>query len=189
VTQEQFAKMVESIDPINAQYIMADADILQEFDGMNRWECKDPMCLSVMSKGENADEHCARVAASVRDSLKRKIREFDSWHLTPANAKVGDGATVNLWSDRHAGTIVKVTKATITIRQDKAIKDPDFKPEWVTGGFSAVCLNSEDQAWSYEPDENGRLYTIHWSRKGNRYGTYGNLTASKGRHEHYDYNF
>ena len=77
--------------------------------------------------------------------------------LTPLTAKVGDGATVKLLTDCHACTIIKVTKTTVTVRYDKAILNPDFKPEWVVGGFSAHCTNSEEQTYTYEPDENGNV--------------------------------
>lgn len=189
MTHEQFIELVNSIDPVNTEYIMANRDIMNEYDSLSRWERKDPQCLSVLNKGDDAEARCKSIADMVRRQLEEKIRSFGGMYLTPANAKVGDGATVNLWSDRHAGTIVKVTKASITIRRDKAIRDPNFKPEFIPGGFAAHCTNQDEQTYTYEPDEKGQLTTIRWSRKYNRYGTPGNVSASKGRHEFYDYNF
>ena len=167
MTREQLSNLAQSIDPANAEYILGSRDI------------EEKRAWSEKSKYKEMNE----------EEIEKIIRDYDRLNLTPANAKVGDGATVVYYTDRHAGTIVKVTKATITIRRDKAIRDPNFKPEWIPGGFSAVCLNSNDQKWSYEPDLKGALTTLHWSRRYNRYGQPGNLTASKGRHEHYDYNF
>lgn len=189
MTIKELESLVNSIDPKNAEYILADHDIKNKFESLNRWKSKDRTCLSVLDPEEDQDKRCRSIAEMVRRELEEEIRRFDSIHLTPANAKVGDGATVNLYSDRHAGTIIKVTKATITIRQDKAVLNPAFKPEWILGGFAAHCINQEEQAYTYETDEKGCVTTIHWSSKYNRYGTPGNVTASKGRHEFYDYNF
>lgn len=189
MTHEQLTELVKSIDPINAEYIMANHDIANEYESLSRWERKDPICLSALSKDDDPEARCKSIADMVRDRLEEKIREFDSRHLTPVNVKVGDGVTVNYWSDRHAGTVVKVTKSTVTIRRDKAIKDPNFKPDFIIGGFAAHCTNQDERTYTYEPDENGQLTTIHWSKKYNRYGTPGNLSVSKGRHEFYDYNF
>ena len=102
------------------------------------------------------------------------------------NAEVGDGATVRLWSDSQAYTIIKRTPCTLTLRRCKAIRD--FTPEWVTGGFSAICTNIEDQKWKYEEDENGTIIVAHWSEKFKRF-RYNNMFVSVGRHEYYDYNF
>ena len=189
MTTNELESLINGIDPKNAEYILADHNITDKFESIGRWESKDPICLSVLNENDNQAERCKRVAEMLRKDLEKLIRQFDGSHLTPTNAKVGDGATVNLFSDRHAGTIIKVTKATITIRQDRAILDPKFKPEWIPGGFAAHCTNQENQSYTYEPDENGSETTIHWSKKFNRYGTPGNVTASKGRHEFYDYNF
>lgn len=73
--------------------------------------------------------------------------------------------------------------------RDKATLNPDFKPEFIPGGFAAHCTNQSEQSYTYEPDEKGEVTTFHWSDKFQRYGQPGNLTLSKGRHEFYDYNF
>lgn len=185
MTQTELRALVESIDPVNVEYILADYDIQKEYDWVNRkielvTPCDDP---------EERSKRIAQIAEIRMERLLDLIRKFDSRRLTPANAKVGDGATVNLYSDRYAGTIIKVTKSTITIRRDKATLSPDFKPEWIPGGFAAHCTNQDEQEYTYEPNEKGETYTLHWSKKYNRYGQPGDLTASKGRHEFYDYNF
>jgi len=186
-------EIVKKIDPINAEYIMQDSLILRQYDSYCRWKNGDKFCrsLAIDRVGEcgKVNEELERVAAHTLEGLKEEISKWDSRHLTPANAKVGEGATINFYTDREAGTIVKVTKRTITIRRDKAIRDPNFKPEFIPGGFAAHCINQDEQSYTYEPNENGKLTTIWWSNKYNRYGTPGNLTVSKGRHEFYDYNF
>lgn len=187
------AEIVKEIDPTNFEYIMQDSLILRQYDSYRRWKDRDEFCrsLAIERVGENGgvDEECDRVASHALEDLKEELSKWDSRHLTPANVKVGDGATINLYTDREAGTIVKVTKCSITIQRDKAIRDPNFKPEFIPGGFAAHCTNQDEQSYTYERNENGALTTLWWSKKYNRYGTPGNLTASKGRHEFYDYNF
>lgn len=125
----------------------------------------------------------------VLESDIEKAKELNETLLTPATAKVGDGATINLWSDSHACTIIKVTKATITVQYDKATIDPNFKPEFIVGGFAGHCTNQNEQTYTYERNENGAIETLRWSNKYNSYGTPNNPRLSKGRHEFYDYNF
>jgi len=187
MTKQELHDLVKSIDPINAEYIIADSVVLREFNVLNRFK-DESIPLGYKLSGDEQERRKSIIEMCHRD-LAKKIAKFGDERLTPANVKVGDGATVLLWSDYHAGTIVKVTKATITIRRDKATLDPNFKPEFIPGGFAAHCTNQNEQRWSYEPNENGHLTTLHWSKKYNRYGTPGNPSAIKGRHEFYDYNF
>lgn len=100
---------------------------------------------------------------------------------------VGDGVTIRFWSDAHAGTVVKRTKKMIVVRRDKATLSSDYKPEWVVGGFSAVCLNQDEQSYTYEPDENGTEYRVYAGRDG--IFRYEGKLIRIGRHEFYDYNF
>lgn len=118
-----------------------------------------------------------------------RIDRVADYLICPANIKVGDGVTVNLWSDRHAATVIKVTPCTVTVQYDKATLSPDFKPEWIPGGFAGHCVNQDEQTYTYERNPNGRIEKYHWSNKYGSYGTPGNLSLSKGRHEFYDYNF
>lgn len=188
---EQLETLVRSIDPANAEYILADGEILRQYQSYLRWKNNGYINVRGVQGSDKDvdDETCKRIAESVLRELEEAIRKYDGHHLTPANAKVGDGATVYLYSDSHAGTIVKVTKCTVTVRRDKATLDPNFKPEFIPGGFCAHCTNQDEQSYTYEPDENGELTIVRWSKKYNRYGQPGNLRLGKGRHEFYDYNF
>lgn len=105
--------------------------------------------------------------------------------------EVGDGVTEYLWSDAHACTVIARTAKTMTIQRDKATLDPNFKPEWILGGFSAHCTNSDEQEWTYERDPNGEIIKCRWSEKHGRWqsGSDGSIRIGRGRHEHYDYNF
>ncbi len=89
--------------------------------------------------------------------------------------EVGDGVTVNLYSDSHAGTVIKRTKRTVTIRRDNAIRTDD-------NGMS------DSQQYRYEPDPNGTVYKAYWSEKRGCF-MWGRKPISVGRYEYYDYSF
>lgn len=116
---------------------------------------------------------------------KEKIEKID-------NAKIGDGLTVSLWSDAHAGTIIKRTEKKIWIQRDEAtLLD---KPEFLVGGFAGHCTNNRGLKYSYETDPNGSITLItkrkngNWKRAGSAMISIGG-NVYVGRHEYYDYNF
>lgn len=125
-------------------------------------------------------------------AIREKITQLDREYRKEVNRElqVGDGVTLHLWTDREAYTVIARTKCTLTIQRDKATRDPSFKPEWVTGGFSAICLNDHEQKWILERDPNGRIEVCHWSEKKGRWQTgEGQIGVYAGRYEYYDYNF
>lgn len=100
--------------------------------------------------------------------------------------KIGDGATIVLWSDRYAATVTAVSPdgRTVTVREDKAIRTDSY-------GMS------ETQHYQYEPDPNGRetVFTLRrvrgqslWVRKGDRPFDGVKLWMGCRRH-YYDYSF
>ena len=105
------------------------------------------------------------------------------------NAEVGDGATVHYYSDSEAYTIIKRTAKTLTLRRCKATLDPNFKPEWIPGGFAGHCTNQHEQTYTYEEDENGRITKAYWSEAKQGFYAEGCLYVTPGRREFYDYNF
>lgn len=163
----------------NAQWILNDSEIIDELEYINE---RIERCAKQF--GEDTIE------SNIWDVI-RTIKRFHEDKLSPATVKVGDGATINLYSDRHACTIIKVTKCSITVQYDKATLDPNFKPQWVQGGFAGHCLNQDEQTYTYERNPEGRIETYRWSKKYNRYlgGGDQSISVSKGRHEFYDYNF
>lgn len=129
------------------------------------------------------------LAAHYDADIEKAIREYNEKHLTPANAMVGDGATVVFYTDRVACTIISVTPKTITLQRDRATLDPKFEPHIIPGGFCGHCINQDEQEYTYEPDPQGTKYKFHWSDKYQQYGQPDNLRAIKGRYEFYDFNF
>ncbi|HCC34091.1 MAG TPA: hypothetical protein DEQ02_00030 [Ruminococcaceae bacterium] len=166
MTREELLSIIREVDPANELYILSDPDISGLFDRINAWEFGSPEKMNVLPQDEKDKAARAKsIAEMLKNDLRHRIARFGDIHLTPGNARIGEGATVNYWSDRHAGTIIKLTKTTITIQRDKATLAPDFKPEYIPGGFSVHCTNSGDQKWIYEPDPKGQIHTLHWSKK------------------------
>jgi hypothetical protein len=170
----QVEQMVMEIDEDNAMYIMSD----------NRMESKLGTAERFEAKGD------AQMVEFMLQEMKELAQDFGTRFLTPANVKVGDGVTMHLYSDAHAGTVVKVTKTSVTVQRDKATLDPNWKPEVVAGGFAGHCTNQDSQTYSYEQDANGETVTFRWSKKFNQFrnGKRGQ-SLTKGRREFYDYNF
>ncbi|UKL30052.1 hypothetical protein [Bacillus phage PK2] len=170
----QVEQMVMEIDEDNAMYIMNDGQFESKLGTAERFE----------AKGDT------EMVGYMIEDMKRLATEFSSKNLTPANVKVGDGVTMGLYSDAHAGTVVKVTKTQVIVQRDKATLDPNWKPEVVAGGFAGHCTNQDSQTYTYEQDPNGELTKFTWSKKFNQYrNNQRGMKLYKGRREFYDYNF
>lgn len=104
--------------------------------------------------------------------------------------KVGDGVTILCYTDCKAYTVIARTEKTLTIQRDNAVLKPSFKPEFVKGGFSAHCVNDDEQEYIYSPNPNGEIMKLRWSDKYNCWkAPKGYKKAILGRYEYYDYNF
>lgn len=145
------------------------------------------------TSAENYDELWSRFWSNYGRNAHFKIEELKQQLLTELNREieVGDGVTLHFWSDAHACTVIAKTKTTITIQRDKATLNPEFKPEWIAGGFAGHCTNQDEQTYTYERDPNGEIYRCRWSEKYGRYqtGSDGSMKITRGRREFYDYNF
>lgn len=100
--------------------------------------------------------------------------------------EVGDHASVKLWSDEEPCTVIRRTAKTITVRYDKAELDPNWKPEWIPGGFSAICTNNSEQKWIITEDPNGSTETFRMTKRG---WEHNGCRLTPGWHKYYDYNF
>lgn len=119
---------------------------------------------------------------------QQELQMFKDWY---DEMEVGDHCHICHWSDISPCTIIKRTKTTITIRYDKATRKESWKPEWVVGGFSAHCLNNDDQenAWDIEEDPNGMTDTFRWSKKFNCYKNTSDEKLFPEWMKKHDYNF
>ena len=89
--------------------------------------------------------------------------------------KIGDGATLLLWSDRHAYTVIEVKKNHVFVTRDIAERtDQNFEK------------GPQEYTYQTDPDATPIRATLHKS------GKYyiGNQVLQIGyRNEHYDYSF
>lgn len=95
--------------------------------------------------------------------------------FTPA--QVGQGATLVLWTDRHAYTVIAVSASgkTATLQRDKAVHDKSKR-----GGMG-------HQNWLVTPDPGGVTIIARLGKKGWRSG--GSKVLMGVRDEHYDWSF
>lgn len=97
--------------------------------------------------------------------------------------KVGDGATYGCWTDRHAGTVIKVSKSGKTV--------------WVQADHAKrVDKNgmSEMQTYEYSPNPEGHIivFTLRNDGRYNEKGCargYGNRVGFGHRNAYHDYSF
>ena len=89
--------------------------------------------------------------------------------------KVGMGATILMWSDRHAATIVKVTPTQVHVQRDKATRID-------SNGMS------EAQHYAYEADSSAPVEVFRRSKTG-AYKCNGSQLRIGTRDEYYDFSF
>lgn len=93
---------------------------------------------------------------------------------SPALPAVGDGATLLGWTDRSAGTVIKVTRCTVTVREDHAVRTDD----------RGAC---ERQDYTFSPNPDGRIYVFRLTKLGWR--AHGKCVRFGVRHAYHDYSF
>lgn len=109
--------------------------------------------------------------------LGTQVGNFESWMMatsTQPAPKIGDGATVILWTDRYAGTIIKHTRCQIHVQRDIAVRQDER-------GMS------ESQDYTYTADPKGQVYVFRKTKRGYKSGSFG--LAIGVRDEYYDYCF
>ena len=87
---------------------------------------------------------------------------------------VGMGATICFWTDRHAATIVKVTRCQIHVQEDIVTRIDD-------NGMS------ECQRYSYAPNPDAPVIVFRNTKRGWRSKSGGLLIGT--RRHYYDYSF
>jgi hypothetical protein len=91
--------------------------------------------------------------------------------------EVGMGCTICFWTDRKAGTIVKVTPKGIEVQEDTSIRTDN-------NGMSEV------QSYQHITNTNGTIYKFRLNKKGQYRNTSTGLKALVGvRNAYYDYCF
>ena len=93
------------------------------------------------------------------------------------------------WSDVHPFEIVRVVSdKTIEVRAMIAEKDPEFKPDFIPGGFAGHCVNQDDQTYTYKSCDEGQVLRVRLGKKGWK-SAMGKHVISEQPRKFYDYNF
>lgn len=142
----------------------------------------DPLGVMDRPKKFTVDDYKAELEKAHKqtcrgDAIDKIMRPF----LTRLHQelRVGDGVTVNLYSDSHAGTIIRRTRCSLWIQRDEAFR--------IDSNGMSDC-----QKYRYERDPNGSVYHARWSKKRGCFvfgGHKDGKPISVGRHEYYDYSF
>ena len=74
--------------------------------------------------------------------------------------EVGDRVHFSIGTDILPGTVVKVSRSHITVREDKSEADPSFIPEFIPGGFAGHVVNNHNQKRIIEEDLDGVLLSF-----------------------------
>ena len=90
--------------------------------------------------------------------------------------EVGMGATILMWSDRHAATIVKVTPTQVHVQRDKATRTDD----------RGMC---ESQDYTYERDPTATVEVFRLTKRGWRAPGGGAGLLIGDRDEYHDFSF
>jgi len=131
-----------------------------------------------------------------------RTAEINAYADRISAAALGDGVTVSVWTDYDAYTVIKRTATTMTLQEDKATMSPNFKPEFVAGGFAGHCVNQGDQTYMYEHNLTGSKIKVSLRRwtdeEGNERRLWKKVGTGKferggdvcpGRRKFHDYNF
>lgn len=122
--------------------------------------------------------------------MKVLIRQFKNREtiVIEEELKVGDGVTINYYTDKKAATIIAIDPngKWIDVQWDKAIRTDN-------NGMSNC------QSYRFERDENGHVTRFYKTRKKEytfftetgkySYNSYGTYLSLKIRQEYYDYSF
>jgi hypothetical protein len=135
------------------------------------------MTYSLQTPGRNTADERRAMDRCIRDNIEAAL--LQSGEQVYAN-KCG-------YSDVYPYEVVRVVSAkTIEVRAMNAVRDPNWKPVFHAGGFSAHCSNQNEQRWVYESDTDAPVIRIRKSTKGWAKGTF---TISAKPVRFYDYNF
>ena len=95
------------------------------------------------------------------------------------------------WSDVNPYEVIrKVSDKCYEVRAMQTEKSPNYQPEFVAGGFSAVCLNQGQQKWIITSDEQAPILRIRASKKKGWADKYGKrFELANEPCKYYDYNF
>lgn len=94
------------------------------------------------------------------------------------------------YSDTNPYEIIRrISDKTLEIRAMKAERNPDWKMEFVPGGFFGTVVNQHSQKWVITSDESADVFRIRLGKRGwkDKYGRRYGLSDKP--EKFYDFNF
>lgn len=82
--------------------------------------------------------------------MNKPIRAYDEFTTNIKGLPEGEYLTCTGYSDTHAWVVVSKTAKTMTLREVKVARDPEWKPEFYAGGFAGHCHNQQKQTWLFD---------------------------------------
>lgn len=93
------------------------------------------------------------------------------------------------FSDVHPFEVVRrVSSSCVVLRKMRAELAPDWKPNWIPGGFAGHVTNQDSQRWNYASDPEGEVVRVRFTKNGWAYKRRSFVMESVPRKFH-DYNF
>lgn len=86
--------------------------------------------------------------------------------------RAGDRVHYSIGSDTYPGTVVKVTRTSVTVRRDEFRPAPDWVADFVPGGFAGHVRNNYSQRNECFENPDGELavFRVHRRPKGSPAG-------------------
>lgn len=86
--------------------------------------------------------------------------------------------------------IKRISSKTLVVRSMTAVLDDAFKPNFIAGGFSAICTNNNKQEWVITSNPDGQVLRIRLQKNGTWKDANGHQYGLNSKPvKHYDYNF
>lgn len=166
----------------------------------NCFSSEDARKTLLVLLGGTTKDAAREILKLIRADLEPRYSNGKNWRIDAVDCmfyanggvEVGMGATRHGYSDAEAYTVIEVNKAgtVLVLQRDKATLSPDFKPNFIPGGFVGHVTNNREQSYTYERDPNGDKVKVRLRKDGLFYPAKSKMSITIGyRSEYYDYNF
>ena len=123
----------------------------------------------------------------------KPIRSYDAFTTNVKGLPEGEYLTETLYTDTTPYKVVDRTATTLTLQEVLVERDPEFKPNFIKGGFAGHCTNQDEQTWLYaglgEHTVKVRLVKSRYYGSDKLWGCKGREFIANGANRKYDYNF
>lgn len=125
----------------------------------------------------------------------QEVRSYREFTTNLKGLPEGEYMTETGYSQSYPWKVIGKSPSgkTITLQKVKIARDPEWKAEFVKGGFAGHCTNQHAQTWLYDGLEDitmtVRLNKSRYCGSKKLWGNKGTEFIANGAVEHYDYNF